>query len=47
MTKLLEFDALDLAKVSRLPLATVGIYFAAGRTVIIILSKDDSARVCA
>ena len=41
VTKLLEFEALDLSKVHRLPLAIIGVHFAAGWTVVIILSEDD------
>ena len=46
MTKLLTFEALDLAKVPRLPLAVVGVHFATVQTVSIVLSKDDSAGGC-
>ena len=46
MTKLLEFEGIDLAKVPRLPLAIVGMNFAAGQALVIILSKDDGTRGC-
>ena len=47
VTTLLAFEALDLAKVHRLPLAIVGVRFATDRDIVVILSKDNSAGGCA
>ena len=47
MTKLLEFEALDLAKVPWIPLAIIGMHFAAGRTAVNILNEDHSSGGCA
>ena len=47
VTEVLVFEALNLAVVSRLPLAINGLRFAAGWSVVIILSKDDGAWGCA
>ena len=46
VTKLLELEALELAKVSKFSLAIVGMRFAAGSTIVIILRKDDGTRGC-
>ena len=46
ITKLFSFEALDLAKVPRLPLSIDGMHIAAGQTVVIILSEDDGAEGC-
>ena len=46
VTEILAFESLDLAKVPRLPLAIVGMYFAAGWTIVIILSKDNGTGEC-
>ena len=43
MTELLAFEALDLVKILRIPLAIVGMHFTAGRIVVIILSEDDGS----
>ena len=47
MTKLLAFELLELSKVPRLPLGIVGVHFAAGRTIVVIMGKDDVAGGCA
>ena len=44
MTELLAFEALDLDKIPRPPLAIVGVHLATSKTVAIILSKEDDAR---
>ena len=46
VAELLVFEALELAKVPRLPLNIIGVCFAVVRVIIIILHEDDVARGC-
>ena len=46
MAKFLASEALELAEVSRLPMAIIGVCFAIGRVVVFFMREDDGAGGC-